>query len=152
MGIIQGLYETHLEVENLEESMKFYEEKLELKLGRYEEGRRRAFYLFGEKEESMISIVERKEIDIRHFAFRVAYEDLHEMIPFLQKKGIEIVCGWEGLPLDEPVVYPWLASASVFFNDLDGNRLEFICQLPHERRPEYEKVAVSLSEWLQLQK
>lgn len=147
MSLIQGIYETHLEVRDVKKAMKFYEEKLELTLGRYEEDRKRAFFLFGEKEQSMISVVEKEDINIRHFAFRVKYEDIHQMIPFLQRKGIEIIPGWNNQPINEPMVYPWIATASVFFNDPDGNRLEFICQLPEPPQPHFEKVVVTLSEW-----
>ncbi|KZE05163.1 Glyoxalase family protein [Bacillus mycoides] len=44
----------------------------------------------------------------------------------------------------EPIVFPELAHASVYFNDPDGNSLEFIAQLP-VGLPKAEKMY--LSEW-----
>ncbi len=38
--MIKGLYETHLPVEDLERSVRFYQEVLQLKLCRFEEERR----------------------------------------------------------------------------------------------------------------
>jgi lactoylglutathione lyase len=150
--MIKGIFETHLEVSNLNESIKFYQETLGLSLERYETDRKRAFFVFGKDEKSMISIVQSDKVNIRHFAFRVDYKDLHNMIPFLIERKIEIVPGWDGASIEEPVVFPWLATASVYFNDLDGNRLEFICELPHKPIPDYKKVIIKLSEWENLQK
>jgi lactoylglutathione lyase len=150
MGIIQGIFETHLEVKNLKKSMDFYEKVLGLKLGRYEEGRRRAFYLIEKEPISMISIVEKKDPDLRHMAFRVNYEDINQMIPFLNNQGVDILPGWNKANPNEPLVYPWLGSASVFFNDIDGNRLEFLTMLPEGPRDDLDVIWMTLSEWNEL--
>lgn len=147
MSLIEGIFETHLEVKNLKESMQFYEEKLGLTLGLYEEGRRRAFYTMGIKTLSMISIVEREHPNLRHMAFRIDYANLQNMIPYLNEKNIEILPGWAGANKSEPMVYPWLGTASVFFNDVDGNRLEFISVLPEGPRNDIDQVFLSLSQW-----
>lgn len=68
------------------------------------------------------------------------------MISFLKERDIEILPGWDGGNPDEPMVYPWIGTASVFFNDIDGNRLEFIAELS-EGPKETERVVMSLSEW-----
>lgn len=150
MTIINGIFETHLEVTNVKKSMDFYEETLGLKLGLFEEKRQRAFYTMGNDMLLMISIVERESPNLRHMAFRVDIENLSNMIPFLVGKGITILPGWEGARTDEPMVFPWLGIASVFFNDLDGNRLEFAAVLPEGPRNDIKEPFVSLSEWNQL--
>jgi hypothetical protein len=38
--------------------------------------------------------------------------------------------------IDEPVVFPWMPAASVYFDDPDGHSLEYIALLPHPARPE----------------
>ncbi|WP_442600127.1 VOC family protein [Neobacillus sp. D3-1R] len=151
MTIIEGIFETHLEVKNLEKSMEFYE-KIGLKLGLLDQERRRAFYLMGDESLSMISIVEKENPNLRHMAFRVHIKNLANMIPFLEDRNITILPGWDGAITKEPMVYPWLGSASVFFNDYDGNRLEFLAMLPEGPRNDIEQVFLSLSEWENLHK
>ncbi|SFB13588.1 MULTISPECIES: VOC family protein [unclassified Bacillus (in: firmicutes)] len=149
MSMIEGIFETHLEVKNLKESMEFYE-KLGLNLGLFEEGRRRAFYTMGKEALSMISIVERENPNLRHMAFRIDINNLMNMISFLKERNITILPGWEGASIEEPMVYPWLGSASVFFNDYDGNRLEFLAVLPEGPRNDIDQIFLSLSEWEKL--
>jgi lactoylglutathione lyase len=53
-AFITGLFETHLQVRNLERSMEFYEKVLGLELGLKEESRRVAFYWIGGKTRSAL--------------------------------------------------------------------------------------------------
>jgi len=48
-------------------------------------------------------------------------------------------------PIDEPVVFSWMPAASVFFDDPDGNFLEYITMLDDE--PQLEFGVLSWSEW-----
>lgn len=146
MSLVEGIFELHLEVRDLERSMKFYGETLGFKLGRYEECRKRAFYLIQGEQLSMFSIKERKEPNLRHFAYRIKTEDIDHMIPYLEDLDIEIIPGWTGAKTDEPLVFPWLPSASVFFNDPDGNRIEFLAVLSDEPL-QTERTFMYLSEW-----
>ena len=57
--MIKGLFETHINVADLERSMRFYEDVLGLELGEYEEGRRVAFYWVGGHGEGMLGLWER---------------------------------------------------------------------------------------------
>ena len=57
--MITGLFETHINVENLEHSMQFYEEVLGLELGRKEEDRQVAFYWLGGHGEAMLGLWEK---------------------------------------------------------------------------------------------
>ena len=49
-----------------------------------------------------------------------------------------------------PIVFPWMPAASVFFDDPDGNVLEYIAMLPDPPRP--EPGPVSWSEWQAIHK
>ena len=71
MKIIKGLYETHLFVENLERSIKFYGTTLELTQCYCEEDRRASFFWIGEDKQQMLGLWEmpKEQIDLRHFAF-----------------------------------------------------------------------------------
>ena len=69
--MIKGLYETHLYVENLENSINFYTKVLGLKQCRLGKERRTAFFWIGEDKQAMLGLWEKpkEEIDLRHFAF-----------------------------------------------------------------------------------
>jgi len=54
--MIKGLYETHLQVENLERSIEFYKNILGLHYCHYEEKRRIAFFWIGNSKEYMLGL------------------------------------------------------------------------------------------------
>lgn len=92
--MIKGLFETHLNVTNLERSAYFYEHVLELPLAHSEntEGRKRRFYWIGEqRNQAMLGIWEKPSSEVvrQHFAFQVTPEDLKQSISYLKAKGIE---------------------------------------------------------------
>ena len=142
--MIEYLYETHLEVRNLEASIAFYE-KLGLRLGiRSEEN---AFLWIGNSNTNMLglwNVPEGEELTPQHFAFHVSLEDLLQSKEWLAERGIELLKN-KGYETNEPVVHPWMPAASVYFLDLDGNKLEFISVLPDE--PKRLGKRVYLSEW-----
>lgn len=59
--MIKGLYETHVQVCNLENSVTFYTEILGLKLAHQDENRRIAFLWVGKDKEFMLGLWEQKE-------------------------------------------------------------------------------------------
>ncbi|PHF39321.1 glyoxalase [Bacillus toyonensis] len=131
--MIKGLYEAHLPVRNLEVSIPFYE-SLGLKL--YKRGDDIAFFWIKENE-SWLGLWEGTEYKVtyhpslRHIAFQVSLLDLENAIHWLSQKGISARKDFRMEPI-EPIVFPELAHASVYFNDPDGNSLELIAQLPVE--------------------
>ncbi|EEL41073.1 Glyoxalase/bleomycin resistance protein/dioxygenase [Bacillus cereus Rock3-29] len=131
--MIKGLYEAHLPVRNLEVSIPFYE-SLGLKL--YKRGDDIAFFWIKENE-SWLGLWEGTEYKVtyhpslRHIAFQVSLLDLENAIHWLSQKGISARKDFGMEPI-EPIVFPELAHASVYFNDPDGNSLELIAQLPVE--------------------
>ncbi|EJR61205.1 VOC family protein [Bacillus toyonensis] len=131
--MIKGLYEAHLPVRNLEVSIPFYE-SLGLKL--YKRGDDIAFFWIKENE-SWLGLWEGTEYKVtyhpslRHTAFQVSLLDLENAIHWLSQKGISARKDFGMEPI-EPIVFPELAHASVYFNDPDGNSLELIAQLPVE--------------------
>ncbi|PEI76077.1 VOC family protein [Bacillus wiedmannii] len=143
--MIKGLYEAHLPVSNLEISISFYE-SLGLKL--YKRGNDIAFFWIKENE-SWLGLWEGTEYKVnyhpslRHIAFQVSLHDLENAIHWLNQKGISARKDFGMEPI-EPIVFPELAHAAVYFNDPDGNSLELIAQLP-VGLPTAEKVY--LSEW-----
>ncbi|WP_442599661.1 VOC family protein [Neobacillus sp. D3-1R] len=146
------LYETHVYTKNLEEAISFYQ-KLDLELAYVINERRVAFFWLGDSaiKEQMLGIWEVPVEKFRpsHFAFYVNKEELINVPSFLNEKGIEISPSF-GLDTSEPIVHSWMPSASYYFEDTDGNSLEYITVLDGKSKPEVG--AVHLSKWEALTK
>lgn len=131
--MIKGLYEAHLPVINLQKSIEFYE-RLGLKL--YKRYDKVAFFWIKENE-SWIGLWEGDESkipyhpSIRHIAFSVDLEDIKQAKSWLEERGIKVRAEL-GFEPKEPIVIPSQAHAMIYFNDPDGNSLEFITRLPKE--------------------
>ncbi len=144
---IEGLFEAHLSVRDFERSVAFYVEVVGLELGIAQPERRAAFFWVGGRGRSMMGIFGVGSGTLpkqHHVAFQVRLEDVLTAPQRLRSLGITAL-GGRGEPINEPIVFPWMPAASVFFDDPDGNVLEYISMLPDRARPEPEPV--SWSEW-----
>ena len=147
--MIQGLFETHLYVENLERSIDFYKNALGLTQCHYEEGRRVAFFWVGKPQQAMLGIWEKPKelIQIRHFAFRCDKEDIiHRSVQFLKDRDLKpynfLKDGTE-----QPMVFAWMPALAIYFKDPDGHDLEFISILEGDPRPDLG--VITYEEWLE---
>lgn len=143
--MIKGLYEAHLPVSNLQQSINFYQ-KLGLKL--YKEYDKIAFLWIVEGV-NWIGLWEGPEakipyhVSLRHIAFYVDLKDIKKAKVWLKERGIEVRDEF-GIGIEEPVAIPNQAHAMIYFDDPDGNSLELITRLPKEvDQPE----KMYLSEW-----
>ncbi|PFU80094.1 extradiol dioxygenase [Bacillus cereus] len=149
--MIKGLYEAHLPVSNLQNSINFYR-KLGLKLAWNDKDT--AFFWI-EEGKSWLGLWEGNEYEtqyhpsLRHIAFRVSYEDLKESLKWLDSIRIEAV-PFGNRKLIEPFIRPHQGNASVYFNDPDGNSLELICyvEVPNELKHITDKL--SFVDWQEL--
>ncbi|MCA1031467.1 VOC family protein [Bacillus timonensis] len=141
------LYETHILTKDLDKAIEFYKH-LGMPLATYIENRRVAFFWFGDKNEKKQTLgvweVSAEKFAQRHFAFKVDYAEIKKSIHWLTNKGIQAKESF-GLAPTEPIVHTWMPAASVYFEDPDGNSLEFIHVLDVE--PNNEKPIMYLSEW-----
>jgi len=48
--------------------------------------------------------------------------------------------------IEAPMVFAWMPALAIYFNDPDGNQLEFIAVLEGERRPELG--VLSYADWI----
>ncbi|MGB5008092.1 MAG: VOC family protein [Ferruginibacter sp.] len=149
--MIQGLYETHLFVEDLERSIDFYTNTLGLKQCYYEAERRAAFFWIGKPKEAMLGLWEKpkSEIDKRHFAFRCDAEDiLQRSVAFLKERDLQpynfLKDGTES-----PMVFAWMPAIAIYFKDPDEHVLEFIAILDGKPRPELG--VITYHDWLKLE-
>jgi len=152
--MIKGLFETHLFVENLERSVQFYGETLELKQCYYEAGRRAAFFWIGKEKQAMLGLWEKpkNEIDSRHFAFECDPNwILNESVAYLQARNIKCR-NFLNDGTERPMVFVWLPAIAIYFADPDGHSLEFIGMLPGKSNPNTEAKVVSYDKWLTTQK
>lgn len=146
--MIKGLYETHIEVENLERSIDFYKNTLGLTPCHNEEARRIAFFWIGEAQSAMLGLWEKPagQVAKRHFAFRCDANDiLQHSVDFLKNNHLKPYNFLKN-GSEEPMVFAWMPAVAIYFNDPDGNSLEFIAILEGEPKPELG--VVSYEEWL----
>lgn len=143
--MIKGLYESHLPVSNLDESILFYK-SLGLKLyKRYDS----IAFLWIVENQSWLGLWEGDEYQtkyhpsLRHIAFHIDMDDLEQSIEWLKSKGINPKKSFGMEPL-EPIVLPDQAHAVVYFDDPDKNSLELISRLPIQLETNDK---MYLSEW-----
>ena len=150
--MIQGLYESHLHVQDLDRSIEFYSSTLELEECRYEEARRAAFFWIGKPKQQMLGLWETQKASIRrqHIAFQCSADwVLNESVRWLESKGLE----YHNFLNDEskrPMVFAWMPAVSIYFKDPDGHSLEFIGILEGDGRPELG--VISFEEWVKTSK
>lgn len=150
--MIQGLYETHLFVENLETSIHFYEQVLGLTPCYFEEERRIAFFWVGKPREAMLGLWEKPKSQIypQHFAFRCDKDFIvTQATTYLKERNLRpynfLKDGSE-----QPMVFAWMPAIAIYFNDPDGHQLEFISVLEGDAKPELG--IISYEEWMRVNK
>ncbi|MBH5317669.1 VOC family protein [Paenibacillus sp. GSMTC-2017] len=148
--MINNLYETHLEVSDLQESIGFYI-KLGLELSLTIEERNVAFFYIGETKQllGVWEVPKGVEVNKRHFAFGTDLAKIVNSIEWLKERGIEPRTAFGKEPI-EPIVHTWMPAAAVYFDDPDGNSLEFIAWLPD--KPQKIGYVPYLSEWIEKQR
>ncbi len=147
---VEGLFEAHITVRDVQRSIAFYRDVVGLELGIAQPERPAAFFWVGGRGRSMMGIFGIGSGTLpkqHHVAFQVKVEDVLAAPQRLRSAGITPF-GGRREPIDEPIVFPWMPAASVFFDDPDGNILEYIAMLPDPPRP--EPGPVSWSEWQRL--
>lgn len=145
--MIKGLYETHIQVSDLENAINFYTKVLGLKFAHKDENRRIAFLWVGKDKEFMLGLWEQKEdLQTRHFAFTADKEDiLNYSAEFLKNKDL-IPYNFLKNGNEKPMVFAWMPALAIYFNDPDGNQLEFISILEGKGKPDLG--VLSYEEWL----
>ncbi|UXS00570.1 VOC family protein [Agrobacterium tumefaciens] len=146
---INTLFETHLTVSNLERSIDFYRNVVGLELAHRVPDRHLAFFWIGARGQSMLGLwsIHSAPINTRlHLAFSVELDQVLAAPDYLRSKKVEPL-GFAGAPnIEEPVVFPWMPAASVYFDDPDGHSLEYIAFLEDKPRANIPQVK-SWTEW-----
>jgi len=145
--MIKGIYETHINVENLETSIEFYQNVLGLEKCGYNDERRIAFFWVGKPQEYMLGLWEKPKSEIvkMHFAFRCDKEDiLNNSISFLKERNLKPYNFLKDNN-ETPMVFSWMPALAIYFDDPDGHCLEFISIL--EGQPKPELGIITFDEW-----
>ncbi|SDO48367.1 VOC family protein [Alkalicoccus daliensis] len=149
--MIKGLYEAHLPVSDLEQSIDFYQ-KLGLEIA-WRNNSSAFFWIV--KKESWLGLWEGEEYktsyhpSLKHIAFTIDYEDMKNALAWLENKRVSIVPFGNRKSI-EPFVRPYQGNASVYFEDPDKNSLEFMCyvDVPSHLKDVNDKL--SILEWEEL--
>lgn len=145
--MIQGLFETHINVSDLDRSIAFYCNVLGLTLGRRENDRRVAFIMLGGPGQSVLGLWEkpREKVTSQHFAFRATVDDVvNNSVAWLKERGLPCR-NFLRDGTERPMVFAWVPAIAIYFRDPDGHSLELIAVLPDPPRPELG--VVSWEDW-----
>lgn len=149
---INGLYETHLTVSSLEQSIDFYRDVVGLELAHKIPARDVAFFWVGGRERSMLGLwsIHSSPLQMKlHTAFQTSLEQVLRAPEYLRSKGVIPLNLSGNAEIDQPIVLPWMPAASVYFRDPDGHSLEYIAILPEPPRPDLRAMA-TYAEWCDL--
>ncbi|WBS74110.1 VOC family protein [Elizabethkingia meningoseptica] len=149
--MIKGLYETHIQVSNLENAVRFYTEILGLQLAHYDDTRPIAFLWIGEHKKAMLGLWEEKSnLQKRHFAFSCTKDFILNIAnSFLEENGLKAYNFLKNGD-SKPMVFAWMPALALYFDDPDGNQLEFIHILEGNSKPELG--VLSYEDWLNINK
>src|SRR3712207_4015615 len=143
-----SLFETHLNVRDLDRSTAFYRDTVGLELAYRLEERHLAFFWIGGRGHTMLGLWsgDSSPNAMRlHIAFSLDLDEVIGAPAALRASGAEPL-DFFGQPTSEPSVIGWMPAASVFFHDPDGHLLEYLAMLAHEPRPEVG--VVPYREWI----
>jgi lactoylglutathione lyase len=135
---VTGLFETHLQVRDLERSVDFYRDVVGLPLALEVPERRAAFMWIGARGRSMLGLWDIGSAPLGmelHIAFEAALEEVHAAPQRLREHGVRPL-SFFGEETDEPSVIGWMPAAAVYFRDPDGHQLEYLAMLDANPRPE----------------
>jgi lactoylglutathione lyase len=144
---IKGLFETHLMVADLEQSIAFYSDVVGLTLAHRFSERHVAFLWIGRPGQGMLGLWSYHSSPMRmslHLALSVNHDDVLAAVGRLREAGVQPLDGL-GRPAEEPDVIGWMPALSLFFRDPDGHMLELIAMLDEPGRP--GQGFVPLSKW-----
>lgn len=150
--MIKGLYEAHLPVSDIGVSTVFYR-GLGLELAY--QGPRVAFFWI-EKGRSWLGLWPSEHAktpyhpSIRHVAFYVELEDIKRAQEWLSRQGLAVRDAFGVAGEDQPLILQNGANyhAAIYFEDPDGNSLEFITPLKLDADDVRYVEGMTLREWL----
>src|SRR5262245_33016652 len=128
---VQGLFETHLTVSDLDRSLAFYRDVVGLEIALELPQRGAAFLWIGKPGQAMLGLwaIGSSPMNMQlHTAFGMALQDVLAAPERLAALGVQPL-SFFGEPADEPSVIAWMPAVAVYFRDPDGHMLEYLAML-----------------------
>jgi lactoylglutathione lyase len=144
---VQGLFETHLTVADVDRSLAFYRDVVGLELALELPERGAAFLWIGAPGRAMLGLWSIGSAPLYmqlHIAFAMPLEDVLQAPQRLIDHGVQPL-SFFAEPADEASVIGWMPAAAVYFRDPDGHMLEYLTMLDAPPRPDLGIVAWSQS-------
>jgi lactoylglutathione lyase len=144
---VEGLFEAHLTVRDLDRSIDFYRDVVGLPLALHDPQIGAAFLWIGGPGEAMVGLWAHGAAPMSvtlHLAFKVSLEHVVAAPRRLRALGVTPL-SFDGFETDEPSVIGWMPAAAVYFRDPDGHLLEEIAML--DAPPNPARRILSWSEW-----
>jgi len=155
---MRGVFETHLDVTDLDRSLEFYARVLGLEVAlrrdmdatrtdAHSRGALRFALLWvGGRGNAMLGLWERQRDRVlpQHFAFEVSLQELPGAVARLGQRGIEFR-DFLQQRTTVPTVFGFIPAASLYFDDPDGHVLELLARLDGAPRPDLG--VISWGEW-----
>lgn len=147
LGDVEGLFEAHLAVRDLERSVDFYRDVVGLPLAHRAPEIDAAFLWIGGHGNAMLGLWKDGATPMSvalHLAFSASLEQVLAAPSRLRGLGV-MPLSFDGVATDEPSVIGWMPAAAVYFRDPDGHLLEHIAML--DARPDPGRRVLNWSDW-----
>ena len=144
---IDGLFETHLAVRDLDRSIAFYRDVVGLQLALRQPSLDAAFFWIGAKGRAMLGLWAAGSAPntlTLHIAFASSLAGVLEAPARLRRLGVTPL-SFHSQETNEPSVIGWMPAAAVYLRDPDGHLLEYLAML--DERPAPDRGIVTWSEW-----
>src|SRR5262245_1348235 len=135
---IDGLFETHLTVGDLDRSVAFYRDVVGLPLAWEVPERGAAFFWIGSPGGAMLGLWSLGSAPVGlslHVAFKAPRAAVLGACERLREAGV-MPLSFFATETNEPSVIAWMPAAAVYYRDPDGHLLEYLAMLDEAPRPD----------------
>ena len=144
---VDGIFEAHLTVSDLDRSVAFYRDVVGLPLAMHDPELGAAFFWIGGAGKAMLGLWAAGSAPITlslHVAFATSLGNVLDATDRLKRLGVTPL-SFSATETNEPSVIGWMPAAAVYFRDPDGHLLEYLAML--DAPPDPEAGIVSWSDW-----
>ena len=144
---IDGLFETHLTVRDLDCSVAFYRDVVGLQPALHDPDLGAVFFWIGGPGQAMLGLWAAGSAPNTlslHIAFAASLDVVLDAPKRLRRLGVTPL-SFYAEPTNEPSVIGWMPAAAIYLRDPDGHLLEYLAML--DERPAPDRGIVTWSEW-----